>query len=473
MALNSSQKNSPIERQFSRNPRTTDILQKLAAGKASCEKVTFGEGYELKTFLIRPDRIKYCPNVVLEVVLSTTVKHVHVDSPISTPNPGFESTVLHKLDEVLKRVQEANDRLILIQSKTEAILTQNYELLEYTIPRLFIVLPEKSTSWDPKTMFRTKFRLHFICECGEHTKASGSKIPHHLHLANHEGYVVNKPTEFFKKYGPFLTLMLEMIKVGTIVAGHVVPALASLKVVDILDSTQSTIDSVTSKVIEGVDYSLKYLEESRTLIQKSDGVDVDGNARMSQQDLDTYLAGVEGLEGVDLRQLGSYLSANSSDNLLGNLFRMTTKDGHVKWVCRHHYRAAYQEAHTQKLHDAVKLAGGVFDEQLGSIKVTLRSSFAAAEFYEAIIKAKAGVYDLDITFDWDCTRSDLEGFEKALKMEGRSSSTVGGTQGQHRFDHFRLEGQLDWEGRSSSIVGGTQDQHYFDHFEPMDQLNWE
>ncbi|KAI8594932.1 hypothetical protein EDD21DRAFT_409466, partial [Dissophora ornata] len=290
---------------------------------------------------IKPHRIKHCPNVVLDVVLS----------PISTPNPGFEGTVIHKLDEVLKRVQEANDRLILIQSKTEAILTQNYELLEYTIPRLFIVLPEKSTPWDPKTMLYTKFRLHFICECGEHTKAPGSKIPHHLHLANHEGYVVNKPTEFFKKYGPFLTLMLEMIKVGTSIAGHVVPALASLKVVDILDSAQSTIDTVTSKVIKGVDYSLKYLKESRNLIQKSDGVDVDGNARMSQQDLDTYLNGVEGLEGVDLRQLGSYLSANSSDNLLGNLYRMTTKDGHVKWVCRHHYRAGYQEAHTQKLRD--------------------------------------------------------------------------------------------------------------------------
>ncbi|KAI8596099.1 hypothetical protein EDD21DRAFT_448106, partial [Dissophora ornata] len=382
---------------------------------------------------IKPHRIKHCPNVVLDVVLSATVKHVHVDSPIiSTPNPGFESTVLHQLGglhdqghttqefvkQVLKDAQEIKDRLILIQSKTEAILTQNYELLEYTIPRLFIVLPEKPTPWDPKTMLYTKFRLHFICECGEHTKASGSNIPHHLHLANHEGYVVNKPTEFFKKYGPFLTLMLEMIKVGINIAGIVVPALATLKVVG--DSAQSTVDSVTSKVIKGVDYSLKYLEESRTQIQKSDGVDVDGNARMSQQDLDTYLAGVEGLEGVDLRQLGTYLSANRSDNLLGNLYRMTTKEGHVKWVCRHHYRAGYQEAHTQKLRDVVQLAEGLFDEQLGGIKVTLKSSFAATEFYEAIRKAKAGVYDLDIRFDWDFSRTDLEAFEKALKLSSVS-----------------------------------------------------
>ena len=88
--------------------------------------------------------------------------------------------------EVLQNQQLILDRLALIQQKAEAILVQNFELLEYTIPRLFIVLPETSTSWDPATMFRTKFRLHFICECGEHTKSTGSTIPHLLHLAKHE-----------------------------------------------------------------------------------------------------------------------------------------------------------------------------------------------------------------------------------------------------------------------------------------------
>ncbi|KAI8603003.1 hypothetical protein EDD21DRAFT_403198 [Dissophora ornata] len=411
-----------------------------------------------------PYCIQHYPNVVLEVVLSTTIKHVHVDSTMSTPltpvlastedkvvedlrltpplgdtaisditaskygknkitpmiaKPEFESTVLHKLDglhnqggmtqriaqEVWELAKQMNDRLILIQSKTEAILTQNYELHEYTIPRLFIVLPETSTSWDPTTMLYTKFRLHFICECGEHTKASGSNIPHHLHLSNHVGYVVNKPTEFFEKYGPFLLLMLEIIKLGSRVAGHVVPALASLKVVNALDFAQSSVDSVTSNIIRGVDYSLAYLEESRSLIQKSSDIDVEGDARALLHDLGSYFTGVEGLEGVKLRQLGSYLKASNSDKLLGNLYRMTTKDGHIKWVCRHHYRAVYQEAHTQKLRDVVKLAGGVFDEQLGSIKVTLKSSFAAAKFYDAISKAKAVVYDMDITFDWDCSRT--------------------------------------------------------------------
>ncbi|KAF9970455.1 hypothetical protein BGZ75_002281, partial [Mortierella antarctica] len=221
--------------------------------------------------------------------------------------------------------------------KTEAILVQNFELLEYTIPRLFIVLPETTTPWDPAAIWRTKFRLRFICECGEHTKGAestrhtkvaGSTIPHHLHLAKHEGYVINKPTDFFKKYGPFLTLMLEMMKVGANVAGIMVPALSSLKLVDVLDSTQSMISSITPKLIDGVDYSLAYLEQN---LQASNGVDVDEDTQPSLQDLKSYLNGVEGLEGTDLRQLGTFLAANGSDNLLGNLYRMTTDKGHVKW----------------------------------------------------------------------------------------------------------------------------------------------
>ncbi|KAF9432437.1 hypothetical protein BGZ76_010812 [Entomortierella beljakovae] len=355
---------------------------------------------------IEPWRIEFYPDKTLEVVLSDIVKRGHVDSTLSTRNSEFENKVFHELsglhnqsEKILEGVQETNNRLTLVQSKVEAMLTQNYELLEYTNPRLFIVLPETATSWDPATMFQTKFRLHFICECGEHTKTSGGKIPH-LHLSNHEGYVVNKPTQFFKKYGSYLMTMLEMIKLGTGAAAHVVP-------------TKATFDTVPSEIIEGVDYSLKYLEEGRSLLQTSGSTDGEG-------DVNALLAGIEGLEGMELQQLGSYLESNNSENLLGNLYRMITKNGLVKWVCCNHYRVGYQEIHTQKLHDVVNLARGVFDEQLGSIKVNLVSSYRAAEFYDAINKAKAGVYDLDITLDWDCTKADLGAFEKALKMSSVS-----------------------------------------------------
>ncbi|KAG0373624.1 hypothetical protein BGX24_011460, partial [Mortierella sp. AD032] len=333
-------------------------------------------------------------------------------APASMAKSGFERIVIHKLDglsdqgamtqqiarNVLELQKQMNDRLILIQDKTKAILTQQLELAEYPTPRLFIVLPEKQAKYDPGNWFRTKFRLHFICECGKHTEASNSKIPHHLHLAKHEGYLVREPTEFFKEYGPFLLLMLELIKFGTSIAGHVVPTLASLKVVELADSVIQSVELVLAKI----DYSLDCIDNQLAKAQASspgDFIDTEPREPLTQQDLANYLSNVEGLEGVELRQLGSFLKTSEEENLLGNLYRMTTSDGHVKWVCRDHYRASYQEKHTQTLRDVVKLTQGEFDEQLGRITITLGSSFAATEFYNAVNQAK-GVLELYIDLNW-------------------------------------------------------------------------
>ncbi|KAF9993363.1 hypothetical protein BGZ79_001988, partial [Entomortierella chlamydospora] len=337
-----------------------------------------------------------------------------------TVKPEFESRVMGKLEEIHKDVKknlelskQMNDRLILIQNKTEAILTQQLELAEYPIPRLFIVLPEEPTKYDPGNWFRTKFRLHFICECGEHTKATGSNTPNHLHLAKHEGYLIREPTAFFKKYGPFLLLMLGLIKFGTNIAGYVVPALANLKVVELADSVQQTVESVMARI----DYSLDCIDKQLAKVQElspGDFIDSETRGAVTQQELINYLSDVEGLEGVELRQLGSFLKTSQEGNLLGNLYRMATSSGHVKWVCRDHYRASYQEKQTQKLRDVVKLAQGEFDEQMGKITITLTSSIAAAEFYSAISKAK-GVLELALSLSWECTTSDLERLEVALK----------------------------------------------------------
>ncbi|KAF9536939.1 hypothetical protein EC957_009343, partial [Mortierella hygrophila] len=337
-----------------------------------------------------------------------------VDHPSAEPCQGFQSAVIHRLDalhdqgamtqqiarKVLELSEEMKTRLILIQSKTEAILNQQLELAEYPIPRLFIVLPEELTKYDPGNWFRTKFRLHFICECGKHTEPSNSKAPHHLHLAKHEGYLIREPTEFFKKYGPFLLLMLELIKFGTSVAGHVVPTLASLKFVELVDTVQQTVESVTAKI----NYSLECIDCQLAKVQASspgDFADTEPRTEMTQQGLANYLSDVEGLEGVELRQLGSFLKTSEEENLLGNLYRMTTSDGHVKW----------------KLRDVIKLAQGEFDEQQGTIRIALRSSFAAAEFYSAVSKAK-GVLELVVELRWECTRSDLEALHDALKKSG-------------------------------------------------------
>ncbi|KAF8939093.1 hypothetical protein BGZ58_010662 [Dissophora ornata] len=227
-------------------------------------------------------------------------------------------------------------------------------------------------------MFYTRLRLHFICDCGEHTKANGSKIPHDRHLANREGYVLRKPKEFFEKY-EFL------VRISVKAMAHIV--VCNLSIIP---------DLIMSAIFEDVDYSS--LEEDHTLIKKSEGVDANGNGRALQHDLASYLASIDGLEGESLHKFVSYLAENCSDNLLGNLHRIMTKDGQVRWVCSDHYGSGYQEVHTQKLRELVKLAEGEFDEQLGRVEIRLGSSFAASEFYEAVSKAKAQGHDLEIEY---------------------------------------------------------------------------
>ncbi|KAF8923674.1 hypothetical protein BGZ47_004574, partial [Haplosporangium gracile] len=132
---------------------------------------------------------------------------------------------------ILAKQQETIDRLIVAQQRLEAILVQNYELHEYPIPRLFVILPDSYEKWDPRTLMAERFRLFFLCECGDHCKtavgsttssgqltiaAAASTTPitvkSSVHLAKHEGYELSRPKEFFDRYGPYVLVMLKILK---------------------------------------------------------------------------------------------------------------------------------------------------------------------------------------------------------------------------------------------------------------------
>ncbi|KAF9276686.1 hypothetical protein BGZ68_009847 [Mortierella alpina] len=320
----------------------------------------------------------------------------------------------------VKLQQEANNRLVLIQNKAEAILVQNFELLEYTVPRLFIILPEPTSTWDKLRMSKNKFRLHFICECGDHTMSSSTNIPHHLHLALHDGYEIRQPYEFFRKYGAFILFMLELLKFGANVTGFVVPMLASLKVTDMLDGVSQCVGQSAKLTAEGVDQSISFLEGLRDgKFEVGDPLD----ANNSQVTVRQAMVSAEGVEGVDLRQLRSYLQESRGDNLLGNLYRMNTATGHVKWVCREHYRSGYQEAASTELRELLKAQGGSFDEQLGRVVVTIGSSLSVSQLYAAILKAR-GVFELDLVLSWNQTYDDLRRLKKMVASSSIASLTL-------------------------------------------------
>ncbi|KAG0208014.1 hypothetical protein BGX31_002450, partial [Mortierella sp. GBA43] len=165
-----------------------------------------------------------------------------------------------KQDRILQMQQQALDRLVLIQSKVQTVLTQTYELHEYPIPRLFIVLPKTEGLLDKlKKPFTDDFRLYFLCECGTHTMSENCSTPHEIHLAKHEGYELEKPTKFFEQYGTYLLAMMYMVKYGINAAGIFVPVLAKLDIADgVLDDLKDT-DHLRKHAKPLVDATIDYL----------------------------------------------------------------------------------------------------------------------------------------------------------------------------------------------------------------------
>ena len=74
-------------------------------------------------------------------------------------NRDLQEEMKRMMTTMMELQRQANERLISIQRGIRAILTQTYELLEYPIPRLFIVLPKEGSRLDILNPFTDKFRM--------------------------------------------------------------------------------------------------------------------------------------------------------------------------------------------------------------------------------------------------------------------------------------------------------------------------
>jgi len=337
--------------------------------------------------------IKNMASMIVDLVSKNNKLLIHVEQ--------MQKVLDSKQDEIKELQIQALDRLALLQKSVQALLTQTYELHEYPIPRLFIVLPEDSSSWNPLDRLTHKFRLYFLCECGEHTKSINTKFPHHIHLAKHEGYELARPTEFFQRYGPYVLTILQMLKYGLTVAGVAVPALTQLIRPEDVEKVKEGLKSLTNTLEPGVNQAIEHIEK------------VTADQGQAVVELSESMDSNEALEGADLRQLESFLKTKDEHRVLGNLYRTVTGEGHVKWVCIDHYRENYHEKAAQAFRNAVAALHGLFDENIGRVEVRLRSKLQADQFYQDLEKARS-VYELKLELDWETTQGDFKRLRNAL-----------------------------------------------------------
>ncbi|KAF9120342.1 hypothetical protein BGW39_011489 [Mortierella sp. 14UC] len=347
----------------------------------------------------------------------------------------------------LKLHHEGLNRLALIQNKVSAILIQNYELHEYPIPRLFIVLPKEDTTRTEKvtrsikSLFAEQFKLYFLCECGDHTKPAdgrpqNSNLKHEIHLARHDGYDIDRPTEFFDKYGSYILALLQMLKYGVKISGVIVPPLGQLKIVDGLGDIAEGIDHVLKDIGPKVDSSIAYIE-GLTRMQSQ----ISSSEPKASSTDSVTLGGLEAMEGADLRQLESFLKSSDEGRVLGNLYRTVTSEGHVKWVCLDHYRENYRAKAAQDLRDAVEEIEGAYDEATGRVEVGFASPISARRFYSALGSSRS-VQELDVTFDWSPTMYELRELLYTIKFTN--------------ILHIRLCGRHSTAPRSDFIYSGRR-----------------
>ncbi|KAG0221385.1 hypothetical protein B0O80DRAFT_502497 [Mortierella sp. GBAus27b] len=364
---------------------------------------------------IMPLRIAHNPEIVLEVVVQPNGQAISDGSQASTNrintwilNQEVEDTSAKDVAGLLDVQIQSLDQLTRIKERVRDLLLHDFEIHDSPIPRLFIILPK---AIGPHCILRRpeseQFRLHFLCECGVHTMPIGSSMPHEVHLTAYEGYDIVKPMELIEEYGTYLLAMMYMVKYGASTGTLEVPALANLK------GVKGIIDGDTEHFTSTVDDMIEYLHEARR------------NARFGIKRT-ADLGDLGALKRLDLKRLQSYLKVNDHGQTLGNMFRMVTRKGHIKWVCSEHYRDIHQDPSIEKLRDFLEMNCGTIIDELGTIDIKIRSRDTAKEFYKMLASTRR-IMELDIALEWNATMQDFQLLAKAVTNANLIALTLDGS----------------------------------------------
>ncbi|KAF9356467.1 hypothetical protein BGX34_009921 [Mortierella sp. NVP85] len=377
------------------------------------EKSLIYQPSTLKSEVFQSAQYKQLYNKCLQDILSGQA--VQLESLKDTLNRHFRSILAelerskalqYKQLEMQEKMHQAQletlDRLAIIHNRIQAVSNQTYELHEYPVPRLFIVLPKAARRRDAGTgLLPEQFRLYYLCECGSHTMAKDSTIPHEVHLAKHEGYDLERPVEFFEQFGTYVLTVLQMIKYGNTSAGMSIPPLTQSKLVD---ESQRMFDFTAGEIGALVDEAITFISNQPGTV-KSDVDTMDTTGQQLGFDADDLMG--------DLRQLQSFLKVKNNGSVYGDLYRLVTFEGHVKWTCFDHFRETSRQSAMIQLRNVVESNSGTYVEEKGSIEIAVGSKTLAKEFYDALAKA-LGIQELAITLKWDVTMDDLRKLSDAV-----------------------------------------------------------
>lgn len=387
--------------------------------------------------------------------LESTIEDLAV-APAGGPRPteqtpvsstGFSSHPSSRLDP---------DRLSRIRSKVVSFLLHRFSVHDYTVPRLFIVLPDSAST--PSDDSVNIYRLYFLCECSpSFTLPLGSGL-NHLHIAKHTGYAIEpgRQDEFFRKYGSMVLTLLIFLKYGqepqttpdlastllpkqpTLVQDikevrhedqHLlkrVEKLCTLRRSDLPPAIAQDVDVKVAKMIEFLESFLSLGDakpsgsqstgESRKYDSENDTLK--DTKKLNQEDPEEPLKGLVNL--ADLHELYTYLGMASlsirlQSGQLGNLFRVSNVKGLVSWVCTYHYRWTFMEKNVDDFARWIVTRGGLFDKPSGALTITLVSRAHTRTFCSWITnKVAPSLIEVHLKLGWLFGKKDLWRLARAI-----------------------------------------------------------
>ncbi|KAG0328969.1 hypothetical protein BGZ99_003833 [Dissophora globulifera] len=345
--------------------------------------------------------------VQADLIRDEFLQHCSMLQSAMASNRELQEQMLKMQRVILDAHPEALDRLVAIQNRAQAILTQTLQLHDHPVPRLFILLPEDSARWDNVQPQQDKLRLYFLCECGDHTpEAKSSNLQYRIHLTQHEGYALENAAEFFQRYGPYSLDLLQISKYVASTRGLTIHE--PLRVGSTSPGEESTGLRDGSSIELGISQAIKYVMD----LSFRDDWKLIGNGskkHVRQMEEDKLK-----LSGSDLQRLATFLVQKDPTQPLGNLYRITTDSGHAKWICPDHYHEIHSLAAIKTFREMITLNRGTFLEHLGRVEVRLGSSAVALSVYKALERCKF-VLEFKVSLQWDVSVNDLKVLRDALQ----------------------------------------------------------
>ncbi|CAF4157651.1 unnamed protein product [Rotaria magnacalcarata] len=209
-----------------------------------------------------------------------------------------------------------------------------YALDEFTMPRCFFILPAKecevNSTKEVNNWLPIHCKLYFLCEC--------SHEPTRMHVAPRGGYSIKNSKQFIRRYESYLKPTIKIAQI-LLSAGNL--AIPQLENVSIANNNTVPLEMNTPDYRQDMEHRLKFID---TLMNQSDGKPTSWR-------------------GTDLREIQAYLELVDDEHSLGNLRRVVTDEGHVRWVCQEHYNEISFNDNMNSCINDFKVIGGKFDQK--------------------------------------------------------------------------------------------------------------